>query len=50
MTPSLNTQSPNSFTIWRANGMPVVGLLKRSNRKTLNPDMYVPRLAKAVTH
>ena len=24
-----------------------VGLLKRSNQKKLNPDMYVPRLAKA---
>ena len=47
--PSLNIQSPNSFTLWRDNGMPGVGLLKRSNLKKLNPDMYAPRLAKAVT-
>ena len=50
MMPSLNTQSPSCFTLWRDNGMPEVGLLKRSNQKMLNPDTYIPRLAKAVTH
>ena len=47
--PSLNIQSPNAFTLWRDNGMPGVGILKSSNHKKLNPDMYVPRLAKDVT-
>ena len=50
MMPSLNIQPPNSFTLWRDNGMPGVELLKSSNPKQFNPDMYVPRLAKAVTH
>jgi hypothetical protein len=49
MMPSLNIQSPNSFALWREKGMPGVGLLKRYSQKKLNPDMYVPRLAKAVT-
>ena len=50
MMPSLHIQTPNSFTLWRDNGIPGVGPLKRSNRNKLNPDLYVPRLAKAVTH
>ena len=49
MMPSMNIQSPNSCTLWRDNGTPGVGLLKRSNQQK-NPDMYVPRLAKALTH
>ena len=31
--PSLNIQSPNSFTLRRENGMPGLGLLKRPNPK-----------------
>ena len=48
--PSLNIQSPNSFTLRRDNGMPGLGLLKRSNQKKLNPHMYVPRWTKDVLH
>ena len=47
--PSLNIQAPNSSTLWRGNGMLGVGILKRSSRNKLNPDMCAPRLAKAVT-
>ena len=48
--PCLNIKSPNSFTLRRDNGMPGLGLLKRSNQKKLNPRIYVPRWSKAVTH